>query len=320
MEMSLQRSRERLQIGDRIGKIIVEGFLGSGAFGELYTGTDETLQRPVVLKALRSLYLAERRSRKRFLREARILSRLDHPNICRIFEFVEEQGRDFLVLERIQGRDPTQILGGDPSPSLKLSVAEQITDALATAHSQGIVHRDLKPANVMLTDDGVVKVLDFGMARSFPGSPADPRPEQEPSPKSSLDSEDFTETKWVETEAGAVMGTPAYMSPEQARCESTTAASDIFALGLLLQELFTGHPGYDRLRPVGELLIRISEGRTEPIRDCDTELAALLEQMLHPEPSARPSAAEVRRRLRRVREKPRRRLRRADRGGAGRVP
>jgi tRNA A-37 threonylcarbamoyl transferase component Bud32/Tfp pilus assembly protein PilF len=267
--------------GDRIGHVRVEGPLAEGGMGAVYAGFDEKLQRPVALKAIRSDRL-DAAARARFLTEARVLSQLDHPNVCRIHGYLESAEEDFLVLELIRGRTLRQALREGLAPGARLAVAESVARALEAAHEKGIVHRDLKPANVMITEDGQVKVLDFGLASSEAGSDA-------------------------EEEGDDLVGTPASMSPEQARGKPATAASDAFALGLLLQELFTGRPAFEPGLSEPLLLVKAADADTLPVRGIDKDLAALIRRLEAAAPEARPTAAAAAERLAWIRGKPRRR-------------
>jgi eukaryotic-like serine/threonine-protein kinase len=141
--------------------------LGRGGMGEVYVALDLTLQRKVALKAVRRERRLDDTARGRLLREARILSQLDHPNICRVYDYIEHDGGEFLVMELIDGDSLREALSSGLPPPLRLRVGEQIAAALAAAHAAGVIHRDLKPENVMLLRDGNVKVLDFGIARSI---------------------------------------------------------------------------------------------------------------------------------------------------------
>jgi len=154
-------------VGTTLGRIRIVDSLGKGGMGEVYVGWDETLKRRVALKAIHGAQRFDAEAKARFLREARILSQLDHPGICRIYDFVEVEESDFLVLELIEGQSLRQALEDGLEDSYKLFIAEKVAEALAAAHAKGVAHRDLKPENVMLTDDGQVKVLDFGLARSI---------------------------------------------------------------------------------------------------------------------------------------------------------
>ena len=262
--------------GDRIGHVRVNGLLAEGGMGAVYAGFDEKLQRPVALKAIRGDRL-NAAARARFLAEARILSQLDHPNVCRIHGYLENGEEDFLVLELIRGRTLREGLASGE----RLAVAEGVARALEAAHERGIVHRDLKPANVMITGDGQVKVLDFGLAHSDGAQESD--------------------------EDAALVGTPASMSPEQARGEPATMASDACALGLLLQELFTGQPAYEPGLSDDLLLVKAADGDTLPVRGIDPDLATLIRRLKAQAPEARPTAAAAAERLAWIRGKPRRR-------------
>ncbi|MFL6290531.1 MAG: tetratricopeptide repeat protein, partial [Thermoanaerobaculia bacterium] len=270
--------------GFRIGHVRVDGPLAEGGMGAVYAGFDEKLQRPVALKAIRSDRL-DAAARARFLNEARLLSQLDHPNVCRIHGYLESGEEDFLILELIRGRTLREALREGLAPGAKLAAAEGVARALEAAHRKGIVHRDLKAGNVMLTADGQVKVLDFGLARS---AGAD-EPAEDPAP------------------IYAVSGTPSSMSPEQARGEPATAASDAFALGLLLQELFTGRPAYEPGLSEPLQLVKAADADTLPIQGIDPDLAALIRRLEAAAPEARSSAADAAERLAWIRGKPRRR-------------
>jgi tRNA A-37 threonylcarbamoyl transferase component Bud32 len=154
-----------IRAGQKIGHIRIEECLGAGGMGAVFVGFDEKLQRRVALKAIRSDRL-DAVTRRRFLAEARVLSQLDHPNICRIHGYLEGEEEDFLVLELIPGRTLRQALAAGIEPRDRLRIAEEVARALAAAHERGVVHRDLKPDNVMLTEALEAKVLDFGLARS----------------------------------------------------------------------------------------------------------------------------------------------------------
>lgn len=296
-------------VGQRVGSIRIHHLLGEGGMGAVYAGYDERLQREVALKVVRfdSLTL---NGRSRLLSEARILSRLNHPNICAIHDFVSGEATDFLVLELIHGTTLREAITRGIAPEARLGVAERIAEALVAAHAQGVIHRDLKPSNVMLTRDDQVKVLDFGIARRGRGGDDDagsPYADPERTATFVLEAEEFP---FARTTPGKVVGTAGCMSPEQARGETVTVASDMYSFGLLLQELFTGKSPYSPTLSGVELLQAVQKGRTLPLAArMDAHLAALIERLKSLAPEDRPSAAEALHRLRWIGEKPRRRLR-----------
>ena len=315
-------------IGTRIGHLMIVDELGLGGMGRVYVAFDDRLQRQVALKSVRQSRLDEQ-TRARFLYEARILSQLRHPNICTIHGFLEGtgdvEGRDFLVLELVDGDSLHKILKGDSEIRLddrtRLQIARDLCAGLAAAHSRGVVHRDLKPENVMVTvgDDGrlEVKILDFGLARlaadeielpatdpNGAGGDGSASPDEEADDEAVRDSETVTaELDWihhessrVETLHGTVYGTLAFMAPEQLVCEPTTPATDVYSLGLLFQELFTGKAGFPASQS-NTLVIRLAQRGPQPVGGVPRELKQLIEDMQSPEPEDRPTMAEARARL-----------------------
>jgi serine/threonine-protein kinase len=315
--------------GNRIGHIRIDGGLAEGGMGAVFIGFDEKLERQVALKAIRREQLTAG-ARARFLLEARLLSQLDHPNVCRIHGYLESEQGDFLILELIRGRTLRAALSGSGGidrasggidregidSGAGLAIAEAVARALEAAHQKGIIHRDLKPDNVMLTDDGGVKVLDFGLARSETAAgdesgslPEGPLPAAPP-PSPNL-AGFWMPSVASRTELGALVGTPASMSPEQARGAPATAASDVYALGLLLQELFTGRSPYEAGLSEHLLLVKAAEGDSLPVEGVrDADLATLIRRLEALAPEARPTAAEAAERLAWIRGKPGRRRRR----------
>src|SRR5262245_43073638 len=262
--------------------------LGAGGMGEVYVGFDETLKRRVALKAVRHEQRLQAESKIRFLREAQILSQLDHPNICRVYDYIEDEQRDWLILELIEGKNLRLALQAGLDWSTKLKIAEQIADVLVITHAAGIVHRDLKPGNVMITDTRAVKVLDFGLARSVAIVHQEPvtlsRRERVPPQLEARDGSTTPvghvgEASGFHTTYGVITGTVGYMSPEQASGDVTTSASDMYSFGLLLQELFTGLPPYDATLDYSTLLARAQVGRTAPATGLDADLTGLIQRL-----------------------------------------
>ncbi|MFL6263329.1 MAG: tetratricopeptide repeat protein [Thermoanaerobaculia bacterium] len=295
-------------LGRKVGTIRIHKLLGEGGMGSVYAGFDERLRREVALKAVRTDALTSN-GRSRLLSEARVLSRLNHPNICSIHDFIPGEPADFLVLELIRGKTLREAIQRGIDPAARLGVAERIADALVAAHAQGIIHRDLKTSNVMLTWDGGVKVLDFGIARLGEDDLTAPDAGLDPDRTSFFIPRSEESFQFARTALGKVVGTAGCMSPEQARGEEVSVASDMYSFGLLLQELFTGKPAYPPGLDGLDLLREVQKGRTLPVTGVDAHLTGLIESLKSPAPESRPSAAEALQQLRWIGDKPRRRKR-----------
>ncbi len=318
-------------VGSNVGPIRLKSRLGSGGMGEVYLGYDPRLDRRVAVKTIRPENRLSPRVKARFLREARLLSKLGHPSICQVYDLVETPDADFLILEYVQG-ETLRRLAERPGLSLerRLRLAEKIATALAAAHREKIVHRDLKADNIMVTPEDGVKVLDFGIARSLADSgviltlpPALPDPFE---PDDREDEEGTHELgpaalrAWTVpatmsgdnderlTRQGTVLGTIPAMSPEQVRGERVTEASDLYSFGVLLQELFTGAPAYDGEDEEG-LLRQVMAARTRPIAGLDADLTRLIQDLENLDPRRRPTAEETAERLRWILDKPQRQRR-----------
>jgi serine/threonine protein kinase/Tol biopolymer transport system component len=215
--------------GSRLGPFEIVSPVGAGGMGEVWRATDGRLQRDVALKMLPADVAAHPDRVARFEREARLLAALSHPGIATLFGVEQIDGRSVLVMELAEGEDLAQRLRRGPLPlDEALSIARQVAEALEAAHEKGIVHRDLKPANVKVTPDGRVKVLDFGLARAWTDEGAGPDRSEAPT---------LADTR---TTAGLIVGTAAYMSPEQARGRAVDRRTDVWAFGALLFEMLTG--------------------------------------------------------------------------------
>ena len=219
-----------LESGSRLGPYEIEAPIGKGGMGEVYRAKDTRLDRTVAIKVIASDVAGNAGFKERFEREARAVSRLNHPHICTLYEFDSEGSVDFLVMEYLEGETLAQRLERGPlTQEEALRYGVQIADALDNAHRQGIVHRDLKPGNAMLTPAGA-KLLDFGLAK-FERA------------KGNLDLSDLSALPTQDqplTREGAILGTFQYMPPEQLAGREADARSDIFAFGAILYEMLTG--------------------------------------------------------------------------------
>lgn len=220
-----------LTIGARVGAYEVVALLGVGGMGEVFRGRDARLKRDAALKVLPADAMADTGRRARFEREAQVLAALDHPNIAKVFGVEDAGGAPVIVMELVEGPTLGEYLGGRPLPvDEALGVAVDLCQGLAAAHDAGIVHRDLKPANIKVRPDGVVKILDFGLAMAPSGSGPDVA--------------DSPTVLSMRTMPGAILGTAAYMSPEQARGRQVDARADTWAFGCVLYEMLTGRPAF----------------------------------------------------------------------------
>ena len=238
-----------LSAGTRLGQYEILSALGAGGMGEVYRARDTKLDRAVAIKILPEAFAADTERIARFQREAKTLASLNHPNIAHVHGLEESSGVRALVMELVEGEDLAQRLARGAIPIAEaLLIARQVADALEAAHEQGIIHRDLKPANIKVRPDGTVKVLDFGLAKAVePTGDASSSVSQSP-----------TITTPAMTEAGVILGTAAYMSPEQARGKPVDKRADIWAFGCVLYEMLTGRRAFDG-QGVSETLARVIE-------------------------------------------------------------
>src|SRR5688572_12604999 len=231
-----------LTAGTRLAHYEIVAPLGAGGMGEVYRARDTQLDRDVALKILPESFAGDPDRLMRFTREAKTLASLNHSNIAAIYG-VEERA---LVMELVEGEDLSEIIRSSEAGGLPLGeclpIAKQIADALEAAHEQGIIHRDLKPANIKVRADGTVKVLDFGLAKALDPNVAghSHAPSKDPGSEASP-----TMTSPAMTQMGLILGTAAYMSPEQARGRAVNARTDIWAFGCVLFEMLTGRPPFE---------------------------------------------------------------------------
>jgi serine/threonine protein kinase/tetratricopeptide (TPR) repeat protein len=281
-----------LETGTRLGPYEVVALLGAGGMGEVYRARDTRLGREVAVKILPPEVARDTLRLERLEREARTVAALNHPNIVTLYSIEDANGMHFLTMELVEGRNLEALLmpGGLPAAQA-LDIALPLVDALVEAHEKGIVHRDLKPANVMVTKDGRLKVLDFGLAKPGPASSA-AAPESTPAK---------TMTSPL-TGAGVILGTVPYMAPEQLRGQAVDARTDLFAFGILLYELLTGRRPFtgSSAAEVSSAILRDLPPRVDSVRrDLPPAFAGLLTRCLEKEPanrfqSARDLLAELR--------------------------
>ena len=270
-------------VGTTLWSYRIESKIGAGGMGVVYKAVDSRLDRPVAIKVLPASALASADRQKRFVQEAKTASSLNHPNIVTIYDIntqeVDGQPVQYIAMEFVAGETLDKLIG---RKGLKvregLKYAIQIADALSAAHAAGVVHRDLKPSNVMVTPQGLVKILDFGLAKIT----------------GPLDTDAYAETLHAEasphTEEGTVLGTVAYMSPEQADGRKIDARSDIFSFGSVLYEMITGHqafPGASKLSTLSSVLYKDPQPVSQAVPDVHPELERIISRCLKKDPERR---------------------------------
>src|SRR5271166_5701022 len=264
-----------LPSGTHLGPYEIQSPLGAGGMGEVYRATDMKLGRDVALKVLPAEMAHDPERLARFRREAKSLAQLDHPNIVTIYSVEESEGVHFLTMQLVEGQPLDRLIcaGGLPLEQI-VEIASALGDALAAAHEKGIVHRDLKPANVMVSNEGRVRVLDFGLAKDVRGSNLG----------------DATVTSASRTEVGVVMGTPAYMSPEQTSGRPLDHRTDIFSMGVMLHEMATGRrpfEGTSSAELVSAILRDTPPAITDARPDLPSDLARIVRRCLEKDPRHR---------------------------------
>jgi predicted Ser/Thr protein kinase len=262
-----QRVGERYAVSDELGR---------GASGVVFKADDLVLDRSVALKEL-TVTVTDDDTRARFRREAKILARLNHPNIVQVYDLLEHEGRLWIAMELVEGGDLAALLGkiGRLDYTVAAHIGERMAEALAFAHGRGVIHRDLKPLNVLLVDDRTPKITDFGLAKLSEGN--------------------------VHTVEGMVLGSPRYMSPEQADGRPVSERSDIYSLGIMLYHMLAGKPPFDGdVRSVLMQHLRRESPHLQTVApDVPPEMTGLVMQMLAKDPEERPAdMTDVARRLR----------------------
>ena len=263
--------------GTSLGHYNVTALLGEGGMGEVWQATDTQLNREVALKILPDAFAADPDRLARFQREAQVLASLNHPNIAQIHGIEEAEGTRALVLELVEGPTLADRIAKGPIPlDEALPIAKQIAEALEAAHEAGVIHRDLKPANIKVREDGTVKVLDFGLAKAL-----DPVQDVDPSNSPTLTA--------AATQMGVIMGTAAYMSPEQARGKPVDKRADVWAFGAVLFETLCGQRPFEG-RDVSEVLggvLRLEPDWEALSGDVPPRVSTLLRRCLEKEPKQR---------------------------------
>src|SRR5215470_12578229 len=263
--------------GSKLGRFEITGVLGEGAMGVVYLAHDPQIERPVALKMLRPEAIAGEHAKEiesRFLKEAKLAGRLSHPNVVTVYEAGEDKGAAYIAMEFVDGQALTAFMGpqGDLSLPDRIAIVRQVGLALEHAHDRGVLHRDIKPGNILITTDRRVKVADFGIGKLL-----------------SAASSDLTRT-------GHMIGSPAYMSPEQIRGEKLDGRSDLFSLGVVLYELLTGarpFPGESITTLVYQILHTEPRDPREIRADLPAASREVMAVLLAKQPDKRPENARA---------------------------
>ena len=248
-----------------MSRYIDEETLGYGGMATVVLARDDQLGRQVAIKRLSAALTGDEVFRERFLREARMAGQLSHPNIVGVFDVGEDDDVPYIVMEYVEGETLADLMArkGPLDPDRAVDLVLQVCAGLEHAHAAGLVHRDIKPQNLLVRSDDTVKIADFGIAR-------------------------LTNATQL-TQAGTVLGTAAYLAPEQALGEQVTGAADVYSLGAVLYELLAGNPPYV-FETLGELTVKQREGPPPPITGVSPELQEVVLRCLRPEPAERPSS------------------------------
>jgi beta-lactam-binding protein with PASTA domain len=254
------------------GRYRLDQVLGQGGMATIFRATDDKLGREVAVKVLRPEFGTDAQFVERFKHEAQSAASLSHPNIVQVYDFGNDPAGPYIVMEQVAGGDLSAVLGerGALPPTAVARTGQQVADALATAHATGLVHRDIKPSNILLSPDGRVQVADFGIAQAAAGSPV--------------------------TATGITLGSVLYFSPEQARGDTATSASDIYSLGLVMYEMLTGQRAFSGDSPAAVAVARLSGSVPSPMAaraEVPPSLDAIVRWCLATDPAARPAASEL---------------------------
>ncbi len=243
-------------LGERLSHYEIVDKLGEGGMGEVYRAKDTKLGREVAIKVLPAELSQDKDRRSRFEREAKLLAALNHPCIATLYGFEESEGTPFLVMELVEGETLAERIARGVIPMDEaLPLFRQIVEGLESAHEKGVIHRDLKPPNIKITPDGHIKILDFGLAKAFDEPNAHVATSHSP-------------TLTRGTALGAIMGTAAYMSPEQAKGKTVDKRGDIWAFGCVLYEVLTGKKTFEG-ESVSETIVAVSHGLSSKTNSAD---------------------------------------------------
>jgi serine/threonine protein kinase len=253
--------------GTRLGRYEIRSQLGAGGMGEVYLARDVEIGHDVALKVLPSTFSSDKDRLQRFQQEACAAGALNHPNILSIYDVGKHDGSPYVVSELLQGETLRTRISGTPlSPRRAIDYALQITHGLAAAHAKGIIHRDLKPDNIFITNDGRVKILDFGLAKLTQADGNQPQTE--------------IPTRRVNTDPGVVMGTVGYMSPEQLKGRAVDQRSDIFSFGAILYEMLSGRRAFHG-ESTAETMSAILREDPADLSETNQRISPALERLVH---------------------------------------
>ena len=290
-----------LQPGDVIGRYQVVAFVGEGGMGRVFRAWDASLERHVALKVIRADHASQKAPLIRFQREAQILAKLDHAGICHVYDWVDHHGTLVMAMEWVDGTLLSTLLEQGPLPLPRaVRLLREISLALAVAHAKGVIHRDLKPSNIMITPEGSAKLLDFGLAKDFrEAAAADDRDTWPMVPEAEATTRTGPVPRGTLTQPGMVMGTRGFIAPELLMGEAATAATDVYALGVIASLVLAGDPapGKDKTPiPWTRRVLKWRSGAGQPSHGPPSgphALRALVDRLLSLDPAARPGAQEV---------------------------